>query len=102
MTAGFAGLDICLILTSVAAYSAGTASEGDPALASLKAQGLVCDTLAEWLQQQLANSSAQGAGQLQLGQHAALSRVLVVEEWTDKLNTLLAAPNNRQLEVPPD
>jgi hypothetical protein len=60
----------------------------------------VCGTLAEWLQQQLASSSAQGGRALaladELGQRAALSRVLVVEEWTDELRALLAAPHNRQ------
>lgn len=65
-------------------------------MASLKAHGLVCGTLAEWLQQQVASSSAQVAGQLQLGQHAVLDRVLVVEEWSDALTDLLAAPNDRQ------
>ena len=85
-----AGSDYTTLLTSTPAT--------DPVLESLKQKGVVCGTLAEWLQQQLGSSTAQGPGALQLEQHsAALSRVLVADEWSDELAALLTGPNYRQV-----
>jgi hypothetical protein len=68
----------------------------DPVMEALKHRGLVCGTLAEWLDQLLAGCPG-GSAQSLLQHREFFTRAVVAQEWSTELGELLGSPPGRQV-----